>query len=79
MSHHHQTLPFVPDFAENTEGLTFTVETVKVRFIDPPVLVNGKLIPLSELDPAYAQRCAAHRAAQKGPLHLRVLLPGDTD
>ena len=77
MSHHHQTLPAVPDFAENTEGLTFTIEKVKVRFIDPPVLVSGVLAPLSEIDPDYAERIAAHRTAQQGPLHLRALHPDE--
>lgn len=43
---------------------------VKVRAIDPPVLVNGTLHALSALDEEFAAQRVAHVAAQRRPLTL---------
>ncbi len=53
-------------------GLCFRVGRVKVRAIDPPILIDGELRPLSELDPAFAGQRAAHIAARELPRRLFV-------
>ncbi|HQE93197.1 MAG TPA: HD domain-containing protein [Anaerolineae bacterium] len=44
----------------------------KVRTVDPPVLVDGRAIPLSHLDTAFAQRRAAYIAGKQGEWPLRI-------
>lgn len=51
---------------------TFQVST-KVRTIDPPVLLNGQVNPLSELDPAFANRRADYLARKQGKWPVRVI------
>ncbi len=45
----------------------------KVRAIDPPVLSDGHVEPLSALDPAFAQRRAAYVQSKQGRWGLRIL------
>lgn len=44
----------------------------KVRAIDPPVLVNGDVAPLSELDPAFARKRHAYVAGKQGRWGLKI-------
>lgn len=57
------------------EGLTFTVDHLKIRTIDPPVLVDGQLLLLSELEPDYATQRAAYLASRQGSMKLKVQKP----
>jgi hypothetical protein len=43
----------------------------KVRAVDPPVLVNGHLAPLSELDAEFASAREAYISRKQGPWGLR--------
>ncbi len=52
----------------------FTTMT-KIRAIDPTVLCGGNGIPLSQLDPAFAERRAAHVASRSQPMALWVTHP----
>ncbi len=45
----------------------------KVRSIDPPVLANGIVSPLSALDPAFAAYRAGYLAAKRGELAMAVV------
>lgn len=51
------------------------VTVTKVRSIDPPVLQAGGIQPLSTLDPAFAERRAAHIAARSAPMSIWVTRP----
>lgn len=51
---------------------TFRVST-KVRTIDPPVLLNGHIAPLSELDADFADRRTAYLASKEGKWPVRVI------
>ena len=59
-------------FVRDADHPTFTVHT-KVRAIDPDVLTNGRLQPLSSLDPAFAARRTAYLAGKKGPWPMRII------
>lgn len=45
----------------------------KVRAVDPPVLLNGHVAPLSTLDTNFAQRRAAYIASKQGEWGLRIV------
>lgn len=45
----------------------------KVRAIDPPVVLNGVVHPLSALEPAFARRRADYLARQQGPWGLKII------
>ncbi len=45
----------------------------KVRAVDPPVLVDGRAIPLSQLDAAFARHREAYVASKQGEWPLRIL------
>lgn len=47
----------------------------KVRAVDPPVLHNGGVAPLSRLDAAFAHRREAYIASKAGTWGLRIQLP----
>jgi HD superfamily phosphohydrolase len=53
---------------------TFRVST-KLRAIDPGVAVNGRLRPLSALDPDFARRRDAYLAEKSGKWPMRVVAP----
>jgi hypothetical protein len=72
MTHNRLAESHADAIESDDEGLTFTVTTLKVRTIDPPVLVNGVLVLLSEIDPDYAAQRADYLAEKKGDLVLRV-------
>jgi len=59
-------------FIRDESQPTFRVST-KVRTIDPPVLLNGNVAPLSELDADFAERRAAYLASKKGKWPMRVI------
>jgi hypothetical protein len=47
----------------------------KVRAVDPPVLVQGTVQPLSTLDPEFARHRAAYIAGKQGRWGLRIAHP----
>ncbi|MDQ4078501.1 MAG: HD domain-containing protein [Chloroflexota bacterium] len=51
------------------------VTSTKVRAIDPPVLIGGKLHLLSELEPTFAERRDTHIAERSRPMALWVTRP----
>lgn len=58
-------------FFWDAENPTFWVST-KLRAIDPDVLVNGRLHPLSSLDPQFAARRTAYLVSKQGKWPMRV-------
>ncbi len=48
----------------------------KVRAVDPPVLLNGRAVPLSHLDAAFARHHEAYIAGKQGEWPLRILTTG---
>jgi hypothetical protein len=75
MTHNRIAESHADSIESTTDGLTFTVEQLKIRTIDPPVWVNGELRLLSELDPDYAARRAAYLASRQGSMKLKVQKP----
>ncbi len=60
-------------FAWDEENPTFLVST-KLRAIDPDVwLDNGRLLPLSTLDPEFARRRTAYLHSKQGKWPMRVI------
>jgi HD superfamily phosphohydrolase len=59
-------------FEWDADRPTFTVST-KLRTIDPPVLVDGAVQPLSALDPAFAQFRAEYLRRKSGKWPVRVV------
>ena len=51
----------------------------RVRAIDPPVLRDGRAVPLSQLDAAFAARRDAHLAAREHPVRLWVTRADEHD
>ncbi|MFO7679192.1 MAG: HD domain-containing protein [Chloroflexota bacterium] len=51
---------------------TFRVST-KLRSIDPDVVVNGRLVPLSQLDPDFAAHRQAYLSSKTGKWPMRVV------
>jgi len=51
---------------------TFRVST-KLRTLDPDVVVDGRLYPLSQLDPEYAQQRQAYLQSKQGLWPIRVI------
>lgn len=45
----------------------------KVRAIDPPVLLDGRVVPLSQLDTAFARHREAYIASKQGEWPLRII------
>jgi HD superfamily phosphohydrolase len=62
-------------FAWDENAPTFRVST-KLRAIDPDVVVEGELRPLSTLDPDFADHRAAYLTRKRGKWPMRVI-PGD--
>lgn len=60
----------LPDGREE-DGVLFVLP--KVRAIDPPVLVDGRVVPLSQLDPDFARRRQHYIDSKTGPWHLRTV------
>lgn len=48
----------------------------KIRWIDPPVLHNGRLTPLSVLDPAFARQRDRYLAVKQGPWPMGIVSVG---
>jgi len=63
-------------FVLDPRAPTFRVST-KLRTVDPPVLVDGHLVPLSALDADFARRRAAYLRNQSGAWPIRVIPPPD--
>ncbi len=64
------------DFARvesDSAGRHDLVALPKVRAIDPPILLNGDVIPLSELEPAFAALRCSYIAGKEGSWKLRIL------
>ncbi len=64
------------DFArvDRSEASDVTLEALpKVRTVDPPVLVEGEIIPLSQLDPRFAAQRQDYISSKRGPWVLKVL------
>lgn len=59
-------------FVWDEQQPTFWVST-KLRTIDPDVVVNGRLIPLSQLDPDFAAHRETYLASKAGKWPMRVL------
>ncbi len=59
------------EFVWDEERPTFRVST-KLRTIDPDVLVNGELLPLSALDPSFAEQRRSYLARKAGKWPMRV-------
>ncbi len=75
MTHNRLAESHADRIQSDEEGLRFTVDHLKIRTIDPPVLVNGVLVPLSELDAEYAAWRAAYLESRAGELRLHVQPP----
>lgn len=74
-----QTLALVrpqTGFAWDEAAPTFWVST-KLRAIDPDVVVNGRLHPLSTLDPDFGRKRAAYLASKQGKWPMRVIAAQD--
>lgn len=63
------------DFVWDEVQPTFTVST-KLRAIDPDVVVDEKLQPLSALDPAFARHRQDYLARKQGKWPMRVVPKG---
>ncbi len=59
-------------FERDDDNPTFRVST-KLRTIDPDVLIDGELRPLSTLDPNFAQQRTAYLQRKKGKWPMRVV------
>lgn len=75
MTHNRLAESHADSIKPTADGLIFTVDQLKIRTIDPPVLVDGKLVLLSELDPEYAASRAAYIASRQGNMQLKVQKP----
>ena len=65
------------DFVRSSDGdpnSDALVALPKVRTIDPPVLVNGQIARLSELDPEFRQRRQSYIGAKQGIWHLNIVI-----
>ena len=61
-------------FVEDEQGADFWVST-KLRTIDPDVLIDGRLVPYSEIDPAYALLRQSYLDRKRGKRPFKVI-PG---
>jgi HD superfamily phosphohydrolase len=59
-------------FVWDEENPTFRVST-KIRTIDPDVLIDGTMIPLSKLDPSFAEYRQAYVQRKRGKWPMRVV------
>jgi HD superfamily phosphohydrolase len=59
-------------FVWDADSPSFWVST-KLRSIDPDVVVNGRLAPLSALDPAFAARRTNYLTAKQGKWPMRIV------
>jgi hypothetical protein len=75
MTHNRIAESHADSIEPTEEGLTFTVDHLKIRTIDPPVLVDGELLLLSEIDPDYAARRNAYLVSRQGNMKLKVQKP----
>ena len=57
---------------------TFQVST-KLRTIDPDVLIDDNLLPLSQVDPAFEKRRSGYLASKSGMWPVRVIDPMGTE
>jgi hypothetical protein len=62
------------EFVWDESHPTFWVST-KLRSIDPDVVINGRLRPLSTLDPAFAARRSYYLSAKQGKWPMRIVNP----
>ena len=62
------------EFVWDADNPSFWVST-KLRSIDPDVEVNGRLAPLSTLDPAFATRRTDYLTAKQGKWPMRIVNP----
>ena len=76
--YHLQRVSAETQFLWDAENPEFRVST-KLRSIDPDVLLNGKIQPLSALDPAFAAHRAEYLAKNSGKWPMRVIGPPTTD
>jgi hypothetical protein len=60
------------DFERVAPAEADLVALPKVRAVDPPVLVEGKVTPLSTLDPAFAHQRTAYVQSKQGHWGLRL-------
>ncbi len=60
---------------ERTEEEPDLVVLPKVRAIDPPVLEEGRIFPLSSLDEDFAHRRAAYIRSKTGVWKLKIIFP----
>lgn len=60
------------EFVWDEENPTFRIST-KLRAIDPDLVVDGELRPLSTLDPAFAQHRSAYLSRKDGQWPMRVV------
>ncbi len=60
------------DFERSANGADLVV-LPKVRAVDPPVLVGGESVPLSCLDPEFAERRQAYVASKEGAWRLKII------
>ncbi len=61
-------------FAWDEANPTFKVST-KLRAIDPDVAVDGRLVPLSQLDPAFGTKRETYLRDKAGKWPMRVIAP----
>jgi hypothetical protein len=77
MTHNRLAESHADRLSAGEDGLTVVVENLKIRTIDPPVAIHGRLVPLSEIDPEYAAQRDAYLRSREGTLTLRVQKPDD--
>lgn len=74
LQHWLQLVSPATSFAWDTQQPTFLVST-KIRTIDPDVLQDGRLLPLSRLDPPFAASRRAYLRRKSGSWPMRVIPP----
>jgi len=63
-------------FRRTTRDVADLEALPKVRAIDPPVWVNGRVVPLSTLDPQFAAARTAYIAGKQGTWYLQIVTAG---
>ena len=82
-SHDPTLRSYIPLISANTtfvwdeDNPTFYVGT-KLRTIDPDVLVNGELVPLSKLDKQFADHRQSYLLNKQGKWPMRVIAPSQS-
>ena len=78
LQYHLQRVHAETRFEWDDENPEFRVST-KLRSIDPDVLINGSVQPLSALDPEFAAHRAEYLTKNSGKWPMRVIGPQTTD